>query len=65
MRYIKKQSINLLIADDGKLLRAKDDIYKPATGDEPEYLPYRTDVIFPAEGLTEQEVMDMYVEEDI
>lgn len=64
MRYIKRMTTPLLIADYGKLLRVKNDIYKPATDDEPEYIPYRTDVVFPAKTLTEEQVMDMYVEED-
>ncbi len=63
MQIIKRSRMNLLLADEGKLLRAKEDIYTPATDSEEEHIPYKTDMIFLPLGLTEKQIKEMYIEE--
>lgn len=63
MQYIGYTKPILLVADEGKKIRAVNDIYKPATEEEPEHIPYYTDVVFLADGITEQQAFEMYVEE--
>lgn len=68
MQIIKRNKMNLLLADGGKVLRDKNDVYTPATTDEngneiPEHIPYTTDVIFLPPSMTEEQVKELYVEE--
>lgn len=69
MQYIGHTQSVMLIADEGKVLRAVNDIYEPAHIDEEgnqieEHIPYLTDVIFLPKSITEEQAMQMYVEED-
>ena len=63
MQIIKRSGINLLLADEGKTLRAKDDAYTPATDSEEEHIPYKTDMVFLPLNLTEEQIKEMYIEE--
>lgn len=68
MQIIKRNKMNLLLADEGKVLRDKNDIYIPASTDEngneiSEHIPYTTDVIFLPPSMTEEQVKELYVEE--
>ena len=65
MKYIGYTEPILLIADEGKKLRDVNDVYIPATETEEEHIPYYTDVIFLADGITEEQALKMYVEESI
>lgn len=65
MKYIGYTKPILLIADEGKKIRDVNDIYIPATEIEEEHIPYYTDVIFLADGITEEQALKMYVEESI
>lgn len=65
MQYIGYTKPILLVADKGKKIRGINDIYIPATEEEPEHIPYYTDVVFLADGITEQQAFEMYVEEVI
>jgi hypothetical protein len=71
MKLINYTNPRLLIADEDKKIRDKNDVYKPAKYDtegnvvEEEYFPYYTTVIFPAEQLdTLEKCEELYVEED-
>lgn len=69
MLYIGHTQSVMLIADEGKLLRAVNDVYEPAYIDEEgnqikEHIPYRTDVIRLPKSVTEEQARTMYVEED-
>lgn len=70
MQYIGYSKPKLLIADEGKMLRSKNDIYVPAKYDEqgniiePEHLPYYTSVIFLGEQINSlEQCKELYVEE--
>ena len=65
MQYIGYTKPILLVADKGKKIRGINDIYIPATEEEPEHIPYYTDVVFLADSITEQQAFEMYVEEEI
>ena len=64
MKYVGYTKPILLIADEGKKIRAVNDVYIAATETEEEHKPYYTDVIFLADGTTEEQALSMYVEED-
>lgn len=69
MQYIGYTKNKMLIADEGKVLRAVNDVYVEAHIDEEgnqveEHIPYTTDVVFLPESITEQQAKEMYVEED-
>lgn len=63
MQIIKRSGMNLLLADEGKMLRAKEDIYTPTTEQAKEHIPYKTDMVFLPLDLTEKQIKEMYVEE--
>ena len=63
MKYVGYTKPILLIAEEGKKIRAVNDIYIPANENEKEHIPYYTDVIFLADGVTEQQARELYVEE--
>lgn len=65
MIYIGHSKPKLLIADEGFKLRDKNDVYVKATEQEPEHIPYYTDVIFLADNMTREEARNQYVEEKI
>lgn len=59
----------MLVADKGKILRAKNDVYVPEYIDEngnriDEHIPYRTSVVFLSSIITEEEARNLYIEED-
>ena len=71
MQFFDYSKPKLLIADKGKILRSKNDIYAPAKYDEqgniiePEHLPYYTSVIFLGEQInTLEQCKELYVEEE-
>lgn len=70
MQFFDYSKPKLLIADKGKMLRSKNDIYVPAKYDEqgniiePEHLPYYASVIFLGEQITTlEQCKELYVEE--
>lgn len=60
----------MIVADRGKSIRAKNDIYKEAVKDEEgniievEHQPYYSTTIFVPDTFTEEDMYDLYVEED-
>ena len=70
MQVILHTTPAMVIAGKGKKLRDKNDEYKEAYTDEEgieheEYFPHYTDVVFIPGSLTEEEVKELYVEEEI
>lgn len=65
MKYVGYTKPVLLIADEGYKIRAINDIYVPATEEEPEHMPYYTDIVFLADGISEAQAFEMYVEEKV
>lgn len=69
MNYIKHTTPRLLIADEGKKIRSRSDVYMPEHKDEEgnlisEHKPYYASVIFPSEQIqTLEEINSIYVEE--
>lgn len=70
MQFFDYSKPKLLIADKGKMLRSKNDVYVPAKYDEqgniiePEQLPYYASVIFLGEQITTlEQCKELYVEE--
>ncbi len=65
MKYIDNFKPKRLIADEGKKIRAVEDVYIPATETEPEHIPYYTDIVYLPDTISEQQAREMYVEEEI
>ena len=71
MKLIDYTNPRILIADEGKQIRSKNDVYVEEHYDEngnliPEHFPYYSTVIFPAVNITTLEkALELYVEEDI
>ena len=72
MQIITHTNPKLLIADEGKLLRAINDVYVPAKYDEDgklikeEHIPYKSTVIFLADQVdTLEKAKELYVEEEV
>ena len=70
MQIILHTTPAMAIAEKGKKLRDKNDEYKEAYVDEEgieheEYFPHYTDVVFIPNSLTEEQVKELYVEEEI
>lgn len=72
MQLINYTKPRILIADEGKHICDKNDVYTPAKYDEQrqlieeEHIPYYSTLIFPAEQLdTIEKCMEIYIEEDI
>ena len=60
----------MIVADKGKHIRSVDDVYVPEYIDEngnevPEHFPHYSTTIFVPENFTEQQMNELYVEEDM
>ena len=60
----------MIVADKGKQIREINDVYKPEHYDEegnliPEHFPYYATTIFVPDTFTEEQMNELYVEEDI
>ncbi len=70
MQVILHTTPAMVIAEKGKKLRDKNDEYKEAYTDEegyevPEHFPHYSTVVFIPNSLTEEQVKELYVEEEI
>ena len=70
MILLKHTQPNMIIADEGKHIRSIDDVYVPEHTDEEgnlveEYFPYYSTVIFVPDSFTEEQMNELYVEEEI
>lgn len=70
MQLIKRGDLRLLLADEGKHIRAIDDVYVPEHKDEetgeivPEHFPYYAEMIFIGKQVLDEQISDLYIEED-
>lgn len=69
MRIEKKEKFNILYADEKKHIRAVNDVYKEAYVDDEgyeieEYKPNYFKMAYVPKNVNENNVYDMYVEED-
>ena len=71
MQLIYWTKPKMIISSEGKMIRSKNDIYIPAKYDEqgkliePEHKPYYSTIIFVPDKITEEEMNELYVEEEI
>ena len=70
MKLIIEEKFNILKADEGKHIRGKSDVYKPAYYDEnneyiEEHIPDYFEMAYVPKKITEENMYKMYVEEDI
>lgn len=70
MMYFNWTKPKMIVANEGKQIRAVDDIYKEAYIDEqgnevPEHIPHYSTTIFVPDSFTEEQMNELYVEENI
>jgi len=70
MTFFDNTKPKRIIADEGKHIRDKNDVYKPEYYDEdgnlvPEYFPYYSTTIFVPDSFTEEQMNELYIEEEI
>ena len=70
MQLINWTKPKMIISDEGKHIRDKQDVYVPAHRDEegnliPEHFPYYSTTIFVPDNFTEEQMNELYVEETI
>lgn len=71
MQLINWTKPKMIVSDEGKMIRSKNDIYSPAKYDEqgnlvePEHKPYYCTTIFVPDNFTEEQMNELYIEEDI
>ena len=71
MQLIYWTKPKMIVSDEGKMIRSKNDTYSPAKYDEqgnliePEHKPYYTTTIFVPDKITEEEMNDLYIEETV
>lgn len=67
MKIIEENNLNILLATEGYLLKAKDDVYKEAYEDEfgnqmREHIPYYFEKAFIPKTMTLEKAKEMYEE---
>lgn len=71
MQLIYWTKPKMIVSSEGKMIRSKNDTYSPAKYDEqgnliePEHKPYYTTTIFVPDNFTEEQMNDLYIEEDV
>ena len=70
MQLIKHTKPKMIISDEGKWIRDKQDVYVPEHKDEegnivPEHFPHYSTTIFVPDNFTEEQMNELYVEETI
>jgi hypothetical protein len=63
MKLIDKTTIKTIVADEGKHIRSANDTY--FKNEEEEHFPYYTTIIFVPLSFTEEQMNELYVEEEI
>lgn len=63
MKLIDKTTIKKIIADEGKHIRSVNDTY--FKNEEEEHFPYYATMIFVPLSFTEEQMNELYVEEEI
>lgn len=70
MKLFSYTKPKMIVSDEGKHIRSVDDVYVPEHYDEegnlvPEHKPYYTTTIFVPDNFTEEQMNDLYIEEDV
>ena len=70
MQFFNYTKPKMIVADEGKHTRSKDDVYVAEhTDDEgnviPEHIPHYSTTIFVPDTFTEEQMNELYVEEEI
>lgn len=70
MIFFNYTNPKMIVAEEGKHIRSKDDVYVAEYTDEegnivPEHIPYYSTTIFVPDTFTEEEMNELYVEEII
>ena len=70
MKYFSYTKPQMIVAEEGKQIRAVNDVYVAEHTDEEgnlveEHFPYYTTVIFVPDSFTEEQMNEEYVEENI
>ena len=71
MQLIYWTKPKMIVSSEGKMIRSKNDIFIPAKYDESgklieeEKIPYYSTTIFVPDKITEEEMNELYVEEEI
>lgn len=70
MKFLNNIKPKKIVAEKGKQIRDKNDVYVPEHYDAEgnlveEHIPYYTATIFVPDSFTEEEMYELYVEEDI
>ena len=70
MKYFSYTKPKMIVAEEGKQIRAVNDVYVAEHTDEEgnlveEHFPYYTTVIFVPDSFTEEQMNEEYVEENI
>jgi hypothetical protein len=68
MQFFNYTKPKMIVADEGKHIRSKDDVYIPEYTDKegnivPEHIPYYSTTIFVPDSFTEEQMNELYVEE--
>lgn len=70
MKFFNYTKPKMVVADEGKRIRSIDDVYVAAHTDEngnfvEEHVPYYATTIFVADSITEKQINELYIEEEI
>lgn len=70
MKFFNYTKPKMIVADEGKQIRTKNDVYEPEKVDEngniiPEHFPYYATTIFVPDSFTEEQMNEDYIEENI
>ena len=70
MKFFNYTKPKMIVADEGKHIRDKQDVYVPEHKDEegnliPEHFPHYSTTIFVPDNFTEEQMNELYVEETI
>lgn len=71
MQLIYWTKPKMIVSSEGKMIRSENDTYSPAKYDEqgklidPEHKPYYSTTIFVPDKITEEEMNELYIEEDV
>lgn len=69
MKLITEKEPHRIVAEEGKHIRSIDDVYVPEHKDEegnviPEYFPYYSEEIYVPNTFTEEQINELYIEEE-
>lgn len=70
MKFFNYTKPKMIVADEGKMIREINDVYVAEHIDEegnlvPEHFPYYTTTIFVPDSFTEEQMNELYVEEEL